>query len=239
MSRLLRDIPVERQIAQHMQWFERKREQGQRQVQSTRPSVPPQLGPYLSISRELASGGNELAQSLAEKLGWPIFDREIIEAIAEKSHVREELVALFDEHVRSAFDTYLQNLYTGRIFDSSKYYYNLSQVLLGIVRYGHAVILGRGANFILPAESGLRVRVVAPLEMRMKKLMREENLSEKHALQQLLAHDHEQEAFFQHYFHSKPDDPRAYDIVVNSGTVSLEYASTILLQLLAAKSPKP
>lgn len=233
MSKLLRDIPVEKQIAKHMQWFERRR--AERQEQTSRARVLP-LGPYVALSRELGSEGEAVAHLLAEQLNWPLFDREIIEAIAEKTHVREELVAQFDEHVRSALDTYLQNLYTGRVFDASKYLYHLSQVLLGLVQFGQAVILGRGANLILPAERGLRARLVAPREARVKNLMREHKLVEKQALHMLEAHDREQRDFFQRHFHRKPDDPCAYDAIINTSAMGIENAATLLRQMLTMKS---
>lgn len=234
MSKLLRDIPVEKHIAKHMHWFERKAAEW-RQLPARRAAG----GPYLTISRELGSGGDAVARLVAEKLGWPLFDREIIEAIAEKTHVREELVAQFDEHVRSAFDTYLQNLYTGRIFDAPKYLYHLSQVLLGIVELGQAVILGRGANLILPSANGLRARIVAPHALRVKNLMRERAVQEKEAAQLLAAHAQEQKAFFQRYFHNDPNDPVTYDVVVNTEGVAPERVAKFLARLLAAKVQIP
>lgn len=233
MSKLLRDIPVEKQIAKHMQWFERKRaEQQTTPVRTQAWSAQP----YVAISRELGSGGDVIAQRLAEQLGCPLFDREIIEAIAEKTHVREELVAQFDERMRSAFDTYLQNLYTGRLFDASKYLYHLSQVLLGIVQCGRAVILGRGANFILPEAKGLRVRLVAPREVRVKNLMRERALVEKEALQLIVKFDGEQRAFFQRFFHAAPDDPCAHDVIVNTAHLGVENVASFLRQCLLCKT---
>ncbi len=233
MSKLLRDIPVEKHIARHMQWFEHKR--AEQQTQHARsPALLPQ--PYVALSRELGSGGDAIARLLAEQLGWPLFDREIIEAIAEKTHVREELVAQFDEHVRSAFDTYLQNLYTGSIFDASKYLYHLSQVLLGIVQYGHAVILGRGANFILPGAKGLRVRIVAPRAVRVQNIMREREVAEKDALHLVVKHEDEQRVFFQRFFHAAPDDPHAHDVIVNTANMANEEVATFLREWLTLKS---
>lgn len=234
MSKLLRDIPVEKHIAKHMHWFERKRVEWQ-QAPLRAPLRAPSHGPYVAISRALGSGGDTVARLVAEQLGWPLFDREIIEAIAEKTHVREELVAQFDEHVRSALDTYMQNLYTGRLFDASKYLYHLSQVLLGIAQYGQAVILGRGANLILPSASGLRARLIAPLAVRVNNLRHERNLGEKQALQILAAHDQEQKEFFQRYFRNDPNDPGTYDVVINTAGVKLEHAANFLTQMLAAK----
>ncbi|MDZ7290372.1 MAG: cytidylate kinase-like family protein [candidate division KSB1 bacterium] len=238
MNKILRDIPIEKQIAKHMQWWERRREEWQRQaVPSLRPQ-PKKLGPYISFSREVASGGIEISQQVAEKLGWQYYDREIIEAIANRTHVREELVARFDEHVQNELDTYLRNLFTMQMLNNTQYLHHLTQVLLSIARYGNAVILGRGANFILPPEGGLRVRVVAPMEVRLRRLMQEKGLDEKHAAQELAERDKERRDYLQHHFRCKQDDPCAYDVVINTGHIDFEMATDFIIQLAKTKLKK-
>ncbi len=235
MSKILRDIPIEKQIAKHMQWWERRREEWQRQATPSLRKPLQRLGPYISIARELASGGTEISQRVAEKLGWQYFDREIIEAIAGRAHLREELVARFDEHVQNELDTYLRNLFTMQMLNNTQYLHHLTQVLLGIARYGDAVILGRGANFILPPEGGLRVRVVAPMEARVRRLMQEKGYNEKTAAQEIAEQDKERRDFLQHHFRCKQDDPCAYDVVINTGYIDLETATDFVIKLAETK----
>lgn len=235
MSKIFREIPVEKQIARHMQWWERRRDEWQQQGRpAPRPAAKP-LGPYVSVSRELGSAGNELAAALAAKLGWQLYDREILEAIASRSHVREELVARFDEHVQSALDTYLRNLFTNQILDNTQYLHHLTQVLLGIAQYGEAVIVGRGAHLLLPAACGLRVRVVASWETRKKRVMQELGCDEKRAQQELASHDKEQQDFLEKHFRSQPNDPRAYDVVINTDKLEIAAAADLVARLAQAK----
>ena len=235
MSKIFHDIPVERQIARHMQWWERRREEWQRQAHATLRQPAGKSGPYLSISRALGSGGSEIAKSLAEKLGWQLFDREIIEAIAGRMHAREELVASFDEHIQNQMDTYLRNLLTKQLLDNTQYLHHLTKVLLGIAQHGCAVIVGRGANMILPLEAGLRVRVVAPMEVRLRRLMQEIGCDEKSAAHETRQRDEEQRAFIQHHFRCKPDDPCAYDVVINTGLIDPGAATDFIIHLAEAK----
>lgn len=235
MSKMLQDIPLEKQIAKHLKWWETRREEWQRQTASSLQQPAPKLGPYISFSRELASGGAEISRRVAEKLGWQHYDREIIEAIAGKTHVREELVSRFDEQIQNAMETYLQNLLTKQLLDNTHYLHHLTQVLLGIAQYGNAVILGRGANFILPPEAGLRVRVVAPLELRCQRLMQWEGYDEKNAKLQIATQDKERRDFLQYHFRCKPEEPCAYDVVINTGHIGIEAATDMLLQLAKAK----
>jgi cytidylate kinase len=235
MNKILRHIPLEKQIAKQMQWWETRRLEWQRQTASSLRQSPKAPGPYISFSRELGSGGSEISKQVAEKLSWHHYDREIIEAIASKSHVREELAFRFDEHIQNALDTYMQNLFTQQLLDNSHYLHHLTQVLVSIAQYGNAVILGRGANFILPPEAGLRVRVVAPFELRCQRLMQWKGYDEKNAGLQITTQDKERRDFLQYHFRCRPEDPCAYDVVINTGHVGLEAATDMLIQLAKAK----
>jgi cytidylate kinase len=235
MSRIFQNIPIEKQITKHMQRWEMVRAEWARQARPSLQPVPQKFGPYITISRERGSGGREMSQRLAEKLGWHLFDREIIEAIASRTHAREELVARFDEHRQSAMDTYLRNLFTGQRFDNTQYLCHLSQVVLSLAQYGKAVILGRGANYILPAEAGLRVRVTAPLELRRRRLMQELECDGKKALQEINTHDKERRDFLQHHFHMHADDACAYDMTINTAQIEVETATDLIIKLAEAK----
>ena len=213
MSRILRDIPIEKQLAKHARWWEMQRAVRQ-QPQAAR--TIPQLKPVICISRQHGSGGSEIAREVATQLDYQFCDRELLEAIATRSRVRQELVAQFDEHVRGALDTYLNNLFTGHIFDNTKYMHRLTQVVLGVAQYGSAVIVGRGANFIIAPERCLRVRIVAPLPERVAFVTDHYGSSCEQALCEVTRHDREQRAFIDHHFHREIDDPLAYDLVVNT-----------------------
>lgn len=235
MSKILRDIPIEKQITKHMQRWEMTRAEWARQTRVAQQPLPGKFGPYITISREYGSGGTELSHLLAEKFGWRVFDREIIEAIAGRTHAREELVARFDEHRQNAMDTYLRNLFTGQRFDNTQYLYHLSQVLLSLAHNGNAVILGRGANFVLPPEAGLRVRVTAPLALRCVRVMHELSCDEKKALQEINRRDKERKDFLQRQFHVPADDACAYDVTINTAQIEMTAAADLLIRLVEAK----
>jgi cytidylate kinase len=129
----------------------------------------------------------------------------------------------------------LRNLFTSQLLDNTHYLYHLTKVLVSIAHYGNAVILGRGANFILPPETGLRARVVAPLELRRQRLMQEYGYDEKKAMRVIVERDKERHDFLQRNFHCKPDDPCIYDVVINTGQISSEAATEFITQLAKAK----
>lgn len=235
MSKILRDIPIAKQITKHMHTWELKRAEFERQAAPSLRAQSEKIGPYITVSRERGSGGTEISQRLAEKLGWQLFDRNLIEAIAGRTHARAELVERFDEHCQSATDTYLRNLFTGQRFDNTQYVRHLWQVLMALARRGQAVILGRGANFVLPAEAGLRVRVTAPFELRCRRVMQELNCDEKKALLEVNAQDKGRRDFLQHHFHVRADDICAYDLVINTAHLEVEAAAALVIGMAEAK----
>lgn len=235
MSKFLGNIPIEKQIDQHVQRWEMQRSEWARQA---KPELREQIkkpGPYISFSRELASGGMEISRRVAEQLGWQHYDREIIDAIAGRTHTRKELVSQFDEHIQSELQTYMYNLFTMQVLTNTQYMYHLSEVMLAIAQYGNAVIVGRGANFILPPENGLRVRVVAPIEKRLTRLMTQKSCDEKTAAQEINERDKERIDFLHHHFRCKQDEPCAYDVVINTSHIDLQTATDLVVQLAKAK----
>jgi cytidylate kinase len=111
--------------------------------------------------------------------------------------------------------------------------------MVSIAQYGNAVILGRGANFILPPEAGLRVRVVAPFELRCQRLMQWKGYDEKKAGQEIAMKDKERQEFLHHHFRCKPEEPCAYDVVINTGHIGVEAATDFIVKLAEIKLSAP
>ena len=239
MARLLRDIPVEKQISRSVRFWEARREEWRQEPAGPHGRGRRPGGPYISISREAGSGGLEVAQRLANTLGWQLYDRQVVEEIARRAHVREDLVDRFDEQVRSELDTYVYNVLTGQLLNNTEYLRQLTNVLVSIGHYGNAVILGRGANFFLPPGAGLRVRLVAPLEVRRQYMMRTRGCGEKEANDEIALRDSERRKFLQHHFRCRLEDPCSYDVVINTGHVSLSAAADTIVRLAEEKLGRP
>ncbi len=180
------------------------------------------FGPYVTLSRFIGTAGDEIARQVADRLGWQLFDREIVEYIASESRVRQEIVALFDEKVQSELHTWVENLLTFSSMDERHYLKKLSEVVYAIAHHGNAVIVGRGGNFIVPPRNGLRVRIVAPVGWRVEQLMQKEGLSEEEARRRIEASDAMQRTFVQRHFHRDIEDSTGYDLVLNVAALGKE-----------------
>ena len=192
-------------------------------------------GPYLTVSRQLGSGGTELAHRVAAPLGWRVVDRELVAAIAEKTHASPGAVLAHDERASGLLDDYFSHLLVPDDPGHAAYLRAMTMIVASFAREGRVVILGRGANWFLDPERGLRVRVVAPFSRRVERIARDENLSVREAEEKLRRHDEEQRRFIEQSFGRAIDDPLGYDLVLNTAHLDSDQAAEIVTTGLCRK----
>lgn len=192
-------------------------------------------GPCLLVSRERGSGGGCIAGLVAERLGWHVFDREIVDEIAQLAHVREQLLNSLDKETRSHMeDTWRPELKPSDI-GYEKYLRGLRQVVLTLGHHGDVVLLGRGAQFLLPAQCALRVRVVAPLDLRVRRVVETEKVPAAEAQAYVQGFDSDQADFIQKCFQGEANSALNYDLIVNTEAISMEGAAELVLSAMRDK----
>lgn len=226
---------LEHLIEQQIKRWELSRRQ---QVQQERPGRGKlgrlYFGPYLQISREKGAGGHQVANLIGQRLGWQVFDRQIVDAIAERTQMRQQLVESLDEKTRGGLEEFLRNILTKEI-SSTDYMRHLRRVLLTLGQQGDVVIVGRGSEYILPAHFGLRVRMVAPFEVRAERIVKANGLTQA-ATEALVAKvDRERKDFIHSQFQRNANDPLNYDLVLNTEALSVEETAEIVLTALKQK----
>jgi Cytidylate kinase-like family len=192
------------------------------------------FGPCLLVSRECGSGGGLLAQQVGERLGWSVFDSKIVDEIAQSAHVHQHLVQSVDERVHS----YWERTWREFLLDdlaAEKYLRLLKQVVTALGHHGNVVLVGRGAQFLLPSQCGLRVRLVAPLEARIKRLTERAKLLPEQARLKIGEVDSERAAFIWKIFRKDVGSPANQDLIVNTGEISVESAAKIVLAAIEQK----
>jgi cytidylate kinase len=223
-----RSPSLDKIVGKHLQMWEIRKEVGVRREREEQIG-PAVLGPYLTISRLPSSGGEEVARLCAERLGWVLFDREIVDHIARNARTLGKFVTSLDERSRSAMDDWLQTALDTRSLGQASYLRHLKRVLVTVALHGNAVILGRGANFILPADAGLRVHVTAPAEMRSALLAENRKLSPAEAQRELKRLDAQREDFLSAHFPDAERETDHYDLIVNMSAMSPEEAATLIV----------
>lgn len=185
------------------------------------------IRPVITMSRLPGAGAQNIAKRLVEDLKIDFFDSEIVEMIAKNAQVSEKVVRTLDEQDRSIFDEWIHALGEKHLW-SDEYFDQLTRVVNSIGTHGYALIMGRGASFILPKEVCLRVLVVAPLSVRIDNVMRKYNVSEAEARREVLRTEANRRAFIRKYFNAEMTEPTNYDLVINTENLQLDAAVKVI-----------
>jgi cytidylate kinase len=192
-------------------------------------------GPYLLISREKGAGGNAVAQLAGRRLGWQVFDNEIVDEIAQKAHVRRQLIESLDERERAIIQDTIAQLLNPQAIGTSDYLLYLKQVVLTLGHQGDVIIVGRGARFILPSQFGLSVRMVAPIATRIRRIADKARLSLEAARVEVERMDRERVKLVHRHFGHDVTDPLSHDLIINTAAMNVEAAAEIVLTALQRK----
>ncbi|MCC7377405.1 MAG: cytidylate kinase-like family protein [Verrucomicrobiales bacterium] len=192
-------------------------------------------GPCIAISREFGSDGTRLARAVGERLNWKVFDKEIVDEVARHAHVRNQLVECVDEPTRSSWRRRESRLSTSEVLGRREYLYHLEQVILALGHLGSAVLVGRGAHLLLAEPSTVRVRVVAPLVDRIRRVAEHDHVTLGEAERRVETVDGERAAFVRNAFGQEISAAGGYDLVINLGPVFFETATRLVLTLAREK----
>lgn len=214
------------------EWF--LREQARKEKEQ-HPAAPPHGRIIaITISRQFGAGGHTVASKVVEIMGpqWSLWDREIIDQVAQSAQVRSEMVESLDEKTLSWLNQMVRNMLNVRSLEAQEYRRHLVQVLLALAQQGRKVILGRGGNFVLT--DALNVRLEASLDFRVRATMERENLSYGEAQDRVVRVDKQRQEFSRGVFERDAEDRSAYDMVLQ--TDGLGYDAAVSAIVAAART---
>jgi len=191
--------------------------------------------PVVTISREFGAQGAAIGRIVAKRFGFEFWDQELVHAMAEQTGVDEALLATLDEHARSDVEALIVGIFRGSAYTESEYLGQLMRVVHTINTHGGAVVIGRGSQFILGDEDALHVRAVCPRNIRLQGLRERRGLGKGQAEKELEKIEKDRIAFIEHHYQKDVRAAAAYDVVVNTGTLSLEQASDLVVSCYQAR----
>jgi len=159
-----------------------------------------------------------------------------VEQIAKDTHVSTEVVSALDEKTQSELAVWLDMFRGDRSLSWYAYFETLRKVIFAIAARGNAVILGRGSNFFLPADRRIGLCLVAPLDVRIRNVMKELGLSEKSAQEHIVKLEGEHRQLIQQYFAADINDSTRYHLVVNTALVGPESIVRIVKGIIKDKA---
>ncbi|MGD9209692.1 MAG: cytidylate kinase-like family protein [Desulfobacteraceae bacterium] len=189
----------------------------------------------ITVSREPGSDGDAIANGIAESLGLDLFHQNVIHEMAHSAKVSNQLVQSLDEKGSNLLEDTIAALVQKRHLWPDEYLKHLLKVIGTIGNYGNAVIVGRGANFILSQPKTFRLRIIAPRKLRIQKYSELFNIPLDEAKRRILKTESDRRAFIRKYFHEEINDPANYDLILNTGTFSTVTAVSTISAILQQK----
>jgi cytidylate kinase len=180
--------------------------------------------PVITVSSEPGSGGRIIAQEIAKRLDFDYFNRDIVEGIAESAEIRSTVIDSIEKERLSGIEDFIASLIKDNYLYPGIYLQHLLKVVGTIGKHGHAVIVGRGANFILPPDERFSVRVIAPQEIRVQNVAKWHKVTLEKARQRVIRRESKRRAFVRQSFNAKITDPHNYDLIINTGKMRIESA---------------
>ena len=188
----------------------------------------------VTVSREFASGGREIAKMLAERLGLKYYDRNLLDAIAAEKLGDVEKLRKYDEVPR----TFLKRTVRGMTSSPEE---NVAQIQFDyITKLADSrksfVIVGRCADEVLSEYPGLiKIFVLADEESKLDRICKSREVNRDEAAGIMRRHDRHRRLYHNYYCELKWGDSRGYDICVNSSRLGIEKTADFLEQYIRAR----
>lgn len=197
------------------------------------------IWPVVTISREYGTLGAKIAQTLADTLKWTCWDQELVNELAKHTDVSARIVATVDEHRHNVIATMLNNLVHRETLSESAYLRELVRIIHVIEHHGEGVIVGRGSHYVVSPEAALRVRIISPIDRRVRGLVARRGVSEKEARAEIIGVDAERRDFMAHHFQRDIDDPHSFDLILNVASLNVEQATAIIISAYKTRFGAP
>ncbi len=192
----------------------------------------------ITISREFGSGGRSVGRKVAEKLGIPFYDKELVDQVAMESGFAPKYVEEHGEHSpgKSLFSYAFAHQGVPGVMNglsTADFLWNIQcNVILQLAEKGPCVIVGRNADYILKDRTDcLHVFIHADKEFRAERIVRLYGESEKSPEARLNEKDKRRRLNYQHYTGRTWGASQNYDICLNTSKLGVETCADIIVSL--------
>ena len=186
----------------------------------------------ITISREFGSGGRTIGKMVAEKLGIPCYDAELIEKIAEQSGYSAEYIK---QEVEYGTGGWLSAVFADRstgLANQDKMFSIQSRIIEELANEGPCVIVGRCADFVLKDKADcLNVFIHASMEKRAERIVKEYGERAESPEKRLKEKDKRRAAYHRFYTDMKWGHAQNYHVCLDSGEFGIEKCAEMIAQL--------
>jgi len=196
----------------------------------------------ITISRELGSNGDRIADLLCEELGYCRVDKAMLTHIAQEAGVDTDAILdveqsfskrarLVSGEMTSLYRKQTSVFEKARPVDDVTYAQVVRETMEEFARAGNALIIGRGGQMVLRDWSNtLHVRLFASLDVRVRRLMRQENITEAEARRRIGASDEKRRQYIRRV-HNNADwrNLKYYDLAIDTSRITPEIAAQMIM----------
>ena len=193
----------------------------------------------ITISREFGSGGRTIGRLVAEKLGIPFYDKELVDHIALESGFAPKFIEEHGEHApgKSAFSYAFSHQAVPGVMNglsTADFLWNVQcGVIMQLAEQGPCVIVGRNADYILKDRKDcFHAFIHADNDFRADRIVRLYGESEKSPSARLAEKDKRRRVNYHHYTGRSWGDPHNYDICLDSSKIGVEACADMIVSLI-------
>lgn len=194
-----------------------------------------------TIGREFGSGGMQIGQALADRLGVKLYDKELLAHAAKESGFCQEIFENHDEKPTNSFlyslvmDTYSAGSYSSAPFLdmplNHKVFLAQFESIKKIADTESCVIVGRCADYALADyPDALNIFVHAEIEDRIKWISKRANITESKAKDMIQKQDKQRASYYNYYTSKKWGDSRSYDLTLNTSKLSIDDCVELIIK---------
>ncbi len=224
------DDVIQKQLAQYHLFRE--------QMAENRELAAPRRAPVITVSRMTGCCARDMSKLLATELGLQVWAPELIDLVAKDARLSREVASILEPDSIERIEADIQAMVARQQCRDDEPTLALVRVIKTLALTGGVVIHGRAGAFILGEQADLRLRLVASEANRLGEVMRRRGLDAREAGVIMRAGDSRRTAFLRLLFHADIDDPRKYDLVLNTERIDPEGAVELCLRFLALSKPE-
>lgn len=192
----------------------------------------------ITVGREYGSGGHEIARKIAERLNLKLYDRNILDEMAEEMHVDSTDFKQFDEKPRHKLFSRTVKGHSNSMED------HLAHLQFEYIEQKAAegmsfVVVGRCAEHVFKEHDSLiSIFVLGDNDVKMRRIMEKRGMEEKEALHAMERHDGTRKAYHNSHTLSKWGDSRTYDLCINSSRLGIDGTVDALMDYIQKRIEK-
>jgi cytidylate kinase len=198
--------------------------------------------PLITITRQYASGGSDIAQRVAHALGWTVIDNEFVDEVARRAGLPVEEVARREERTPGLLERLARTLAVAspELFitapvpqverDEATIIKLTERIIHEAAMEGRVVLVGRGAQAVLAQRAdALHVFVVASRAWRQRLAVERLDVTPAEATKLIEETEHRRDQYVKRYYERRRDDATRYDLVVNSERLGFDGAAAVVV----------